>query len=180
MKSTSKALLLAGLTSCAAAKEPYSADYPHRISIVGTRPVSVDSGTYSVRCTSSAGAASDITIETNCVGREGRQTYIVVTGIATSSTLRFEMVRLNWAGDMKTTGPPLRSGLLGLAAHGLSEVYGGGTIKPGDYFFRFVDGNTIEVLNGKNKSRFTLIALCCTRELSGICKAGEKLNVLGH
>jgi hypothetical protein len=66
------------------------------------------------------------------------------------------------------------------AAHGLSEVYGGGTIKPGDYFFRFLDGNTIEVLNGKNKSRFTLIALYCTRELPGICKSGEKLNVLGQ
>ena len=60
MESTIKALLIvASLTGLAAAKEPNPIDYPERISIVGTRLVSVDSGTYSVRCTSRAGAAGD-------------------------------------------------------------------------------------------------------------------------
>jgi hypothetical protein len=104
----------------------------------------------------------DKSVNTNCSGGEVYTPYTVTTGIDTQAALRFDMVMLNWAGNMKTT-----------------TWLGRDIILPGDYFFRFVgDGNTIEVLNGKKKMRFVIISTYCTQDDAVLkCKAGEKLAV---
>jgi hypothetical protein len=151
-------LLIASLTGFAAAKKPDPADYPEAIKIIGSHLVSVDSGHVSMSCRSTAGYES---VNTNCSGREVYTEYTVTTGIDTNSTLRLEMVMLDWAGNMKT-----------------ASWLGRDIIMPGNYFFRFLDGKTIEVLNGKKKSRFTIISTYCTQDLGAPvnCKAGEQLK----
>jgi hypothetical protein len=141
----------------ASAKEPKSADYSEQISISGAHYVSVSTGRVAIDCDSRPVGNS---VNTDCSAQEVRRTYAVTSGMSTNSSLRFDLVRLNWTGVMKTV-----------------KQFGGSTVEPGKYPFRFVDGNTIEILNGKKTIRFSIISTYCTQDLPGVCKAGEKLSV---
>lgn len=99
----------------ASAKEPKLADYSEQISISGAHYVSVGTGRVAIDCDSRPIGNS---VNTDCSAREIDRAYAVTSGMPTNSSLRFDLVRLNWTGVMKSVGQ-----------------YGGSTIEPGNTLF---------------------------------------------